>query len=191
MYETVEDLARRLDMLVEELIAELQSSGLHVSNVHDVVSESDQVKLQRYREGKRPSRGELCADGITRCPLCRTPVAGNAERCDSCFSDFAKLKPSQRSMSYWEKLEADDFSGKLSPEGSGDSPVSKSSAGKHGLKCPKCGASEVSANKRGFGLKGAAIGAAAVGPIGLLGGLVGANNVVVTCLHCGHAWNIG
>ncbi|WP_425480502.1 translation initiation factor IF-2 N-terminal domain-containing protein [Rhodanobacter spathiphylli] len=55
MYETVEDLAQRLDMPVDKLLADLQSAGLPVSNVHDIVSQSDQVKLQRYREAKTGS----------------------------------------------------------------------------------------------------------------------------------------
>lgn len=56
--------------------------------------------------------------------------------------------------------------------------------------CPKCGSTSLSANKKGFGIGKAVIGAWAAGPVGLVAGNIGAKKVVVTCLNCGHQWKI-
>lgn len=52
-------------------------------------------------------------------------------------------------------------------------------------KCPRCGSTSLSGNKKGFGIGKAVIGAALIGPIGLVAGNVGAKKVQVTCLKCG------
>jgi len=57
--------------------------------------------------------------------------------------------------------------------------------------CPKCGSSQITAQKKGFGGGSACCGALLVGPLGLLCGLKGANKIVVTCLKCGHQWSRG
>ena len=57
--------------------------------------------------------------------------------------------------------------------------------------CPKCRTEEISANKKGFGLGKAAAGGLLFGIPGLLGGLIGSNKVLVTCLRCGHKWKPG
>ncbi len=59
------------------------------------------------------------------------------------------------------------------------------------MKCPKCGSSQISADKKGFGLGKAVGGGLLLGPIGLLGGLIGSKKVMVTCLKCGHQWEAG
>lgn len=56
------------------------------------------------------------------------------------------------------------------------------------IKCPRCRASQFSVDKRGFGLGKAATGAVLLGPVGLLGGFMGSDQVMVTCLKCGHQW---
>lgn len=52
-------------------------------------------------------------------------------------------------------------------------------------KCPRCGSTSLSGNKKGFGIGKAVVGAALVGPIGLVAGNIGAKKVNVTCLNCG------
>ena len=59
------------------------------------------------------------------------------------------------------------------------------------ITCPECGSSQVTAGKKGFGLGKAAVGGLLLGPIGLLGGVVGQNKVLITCLKCGHQWKVG
>ena len=57
--------------------------------------------------------------------------------------------------------------------------------------CPKCLATSVAANKKGFGVGKAAVGAALAGGPGLLAGNIGAKKVRCTCLKCGHQWMAG
>ena len=52
-------------------------------------------------------------------------------------------------------------------------------------KCPRCGSTSLSANKKGFGIGKALVGAALFGPFGLICGNLGARKVWVTCMHCG------
>ncbi|MFC2106442.1 hypothetical protein ACFLS0_06810 [Candidatus Bipolaricaulota bacterium] len=59
------------------------------------------------------------------------------------------------------------------------------------ITCPKCGSSQLTAGKKGFGLGKAAAGGLLLGPIGLLGGAIGKNKVMITCLNCGHQWKAG
>lgn len=55
--------------------------------------------------------------------------------------------------------------------------------------CPCCGKTNIQAVKKGFGLGKAAVGGLLLGPVGLLGGAIGANNIQFVCLSCGHKWN--
>ncbi len=57
--------------------------------------------------------------------------------------------------------------------------------------CPKCGSTQISANKKGFQLTRAAGAAYLFGPLGVFAGLIGSNTVVVTCLKCGNQWEPG
>lgn len=59
------------------------------------------------------------------------------------------------------------------------------------VRCPKCGSTQISANKKGFGLGKAAVGGALTGGVGLLGGFIGSNKVEITCLLCGKKWIAG
>jgi RNase P subunit RPR2 len=52
--------------------------------------------------------------------------------------------------------------------------------------CPKCYSTSLSADKKGFGIGKAVVGAAVAGPIGLIAGNINAKKVRVTCLKCGH-----
>ncbi len=67
----------------------------------------------------------------------------------------------------------------------------RSAATDNQVRCPKCGSTSISADKKGFGVGKAVIGAAVAGPLGLAAGNVGAKKVRVTCLKCGHQWTAG
>lgn len=57
--------------------------------------------------------------------------------------------------------------------------------------CPKCHSTSLSANKKGFGVGKAVIGASVAGPLGLVAGNLGSQKVKVTCLKCGHQFVAG
>lgn len=57
-------------------------------------------------------------------------------------------------------------------------------------KCPKCGSTSLSGNKKGFGIGKAVVGAAVIGPLGLVAGNINAKKVIVTCLNCGKKFKI-
>ena len=46
------------------------------------------------------------------------------------------------------------------------------------IKCPKCGSTQLIANKKGFSLGKAAVGGLLLGGVGLLAGAIGNNNIV-------------
>ena len=54
--------------------------------------------------------------------------------------------------------------------------------------CPRCGSSQLSGEKRGFGFGQATVGGLLLGPVGRLAGVLGKNKVLVLCLSCGHQW---
>lgn len=60
-------------------------------------------------------------------------------------------------------------------------------------RCPKCGSTSLTGQKKGYGIGkgvvGAAVGTAIAGPFGLVGlaaGNMGARKVRITCMRCGH-----
>jgi ribosomal protein S27E len=59
------------------------------------------------------------------------------------------------------------------------------------IKCPKCGSTQITAEKQGFSGKKAAAGAILTGGIGLLAGTLGSDKIIVTCLNCGNNWKAG
>ncbi|MGE5579228.1 MAG: hypothetical protein ACM3WU_04205 [Bacillota bacterium] len=59
------------------------------------------------------------------------------------------------------------------------------------VRCPYCGSSQYHAGDKGFSLGKAAAGGVLVGPVGLLGGLLGSKKTVITCLKCGRKWEAG
>ena len=59
------------------------------------------------------------------------------------------------------------------------------------IKCPKCGSTQLTANKKGFSGKKAVGGALLTGGIGLLAGTIGSNKIKITCLACGHQFKPG
>lgn len=59
------------------------------------------------------------------------------------------------------------------------------------LYCPRCGSSQLTANKKGFGAGKALTGAVLTGGIGLLAGFIGSGKVKVTCLKCGRTFDAG
>jgi tellurium resistance protein TerD len=68
------------------------------------------------------------------------------------------------------------------------SPKPKPEPDNSPISCPKCGSTQITAVKKGFGLGKAAVGGLLTGGIGLLGGFIGSGKVKIVCLKCGHEW---
>ena len=58
------------------------------------------------------------------------------------------------------------------------------------VNCPECGSDQLFADKKGFGAGKALAGALLTGGIGLLAGFVGSSQIYMTCLACGHRWEL-
>ncbi len=54
------------------------------------------------------------------------------------------------------------------------------------MKCPRCGSTSLSGNKKGYGIGKGVVGAAVFGPLGLVAGNIGSKKVLITCMKCGH-----
>ncbi|PLS07279.1 TerD family protein [Neobacillus cucumis] len=74
------------------------------------------------------------------------------------------------------------------PQTAYSNPHSQSSYGGDDIMCPRCHSTNVRTGKKGFGIGKAAIGGLILGPVGLLGGFIGKNQLKFTCNHCGHGW---
>jgi len=59
------------------------------------------------------------------------------------------------------------------------------------IKCPKCGSTQLTTDKKGFSGKQAVGGAILTGGIGVLAGTIGSNKIIITCLACGNQFKPG
>jgi tellurium resistance protein TerD len=57
------------------------------------------------------------------------------------------------------------------------------------VRCPNCKSNQITVSHKGFGVGKAAVGAVLLGPIGLIGGLAGSTDILITCLKCGQKWS--
>ena len=54
--------------------------------------------------------------------------------------------------------------------------------------CPQCGCPNVTPDRRGYSVIAGIAGDLLVGPIGLLAGVVGENEIILSCTNCNHKW---
>ena len=57
------------------------------------------------------------------------------------------------------------------------------------VNCPRCGSAQFSERKK-YGAGKAIGGLLLAGPIGLFGGVMGKRPIILTCLKCGHSWQV-
>lgn len=68
------------------------------------------------------------------------------------------------------------------------SPAYQTYGGEH-ISCPRCHSTNIRTGEKGFGIGKAAIGGLILGPIGLLGGFIGKNQLKFTCQSCRKSWS--
>ncbi|GLB61057.1 TerD family protein [Cytobacillus sp. NCCP-133] len=68
-------------------------------------------------------------------------------------------------------------------------PVQAQSYTDGNIACTRCGSTNIRTGQKGFGLGKAAVGGLILGPIGLLGGFIGKNQLKLTCNACGNSWS--
>lgn len=68
----------------------------------------------------------------------------------------------------------------------GELPKSYSITSTSSVRCPKCGSENIQLMKKGFSAGKAVAGGLLLGPVGLLGGTLGSNNVMRVCAKCGN-----
>ena len=56
------------------------------------------------------------------------------------------------------------------------------------IKCPKCFSMNIQIGQKGFSLGKAAAGGVLLGPVGLLGGLIGRKKTELICQACSYKW---
>nr|WP_072513789.1 hypothetical protein [Ndongobacter massiliensis] len=59
------------------------------------------------------------------------------------------------------------------------------------VRCPKCGSTQVFANKKGLSVGRAIVGGALTGGVGAVLGGLSSKKIIVTCMKCGHQWKVG
>ncbi len=59
------------------------------------------------------------------------------------------------------------------------------------IHCPKCNSTQITANKKGFGVGKAVAGAVVTGGVGLLAGFIGSGDIEICCLNCGYKFKPG
>ena len=58
------------------------------------------------------------------------------------------------------------------------------------MACPRCGSNNITTNNKGYGIGKGVVGAALIGPLGLIAGNIGKHDIICTCLDCGHRWEL-
>lgn len=72
-----------------------------------------------------------------------------------------------------------------------DIPVRRTHLVEDAVHCPNCDSTQLMATKKGFGVGQAAVGAILLGPVGLASGMIGSNQLILSCMKCGHQWEPG
>ena len=102
---------------------------------------------------------------------------------------FQQQQPQFQQQEHFIDLSRNQYQGGGQNRQSQGSPYNALDGNSQSMSCPNCRSTRTTAGKKGFRLGQAAVGALALGPIGLLGGLLGSNKMEFLCLDCNHRWS--
>ena len=145
-------------------------------------------------------KGFFCSDcknkpkaGQILCPICKTMQEERAE-CLNCGVSFDKMKIDCPACGEKIPFRAETCSNcgvRFSNIPIKDSPTKESSVNLPNLpKCPKCGSSSIATVKKGYDAGSGCCGTILLGPLGLLCGATGSNQIYNVCQKCGNKWLI-
>lgn len=124
-----------------------------------------------------PNCGSSNSQDSNFCANCRTPLSQMA---------IAKMKEQNETQLQQAQIKMQAMSLKAQQ----DQLLLQQQQYSSMAKCPRCGSTSLSGNKKGFGIGKAVVGAALVGPLGLVAGNIGSKKVLVTCLNCGKKFKL-
>ncbi len=122
----------------------------------------------------------------TRCPQCGATIPADANFCTNCCTPLSEtaietVKKRNDLQLQQAQIQMQAMALKAQQEQLQIQKIQYESM----AKCPRCGSTSLSGNKKGFGIGKAVLGAAVAGPFGLVAGNIGAKKVLVTCMKCG------
>lgn len=155
-----------------------------------------------------PAASKFCSNcgakltGGKFCSECGAPIPANASSGESELPTPVSPPRADDKKSFWQQAveQGNEINRqKAAAKAAQPKPQSKKERIKENKAngvacCPKCGSTSLSANKKGFGIGKAIVGAGVTslipgaGIIGAVAGNAGAKKVIVTCLNCGHQW---
>jgi len=112
---------------------------------------------------------------MINCPECGKEISDKASSCPNCGFPLIQNDNESNQNEAIAKYASQSYN-----------PIVEDCIG-----CPKCGSTELHAEKQGFSGKKALVGAVLTGGIGLLAGTIGSKNVNITCLKCGNKFKAG
>lgn len=158
-----------LDGDIEDAVNVIRTMG-YTYDVHEYtkIYNNDKLKAREYlRKIIKDAGNKESVANINFCPECGSKVEG-MKFCPECGNQIGQ-SPASITQPQAIYTPAPDYA----------------------ARCPKCGSTSLSADKKGFGIGKAVVGAALTGGIGLAAGNIGSKKVRVTCLGCGHQWMAG